>query len=65
MNNKFNAMLKVALQNRTQVAVATKAGYDPHTISRWMQKTRTPNVHAFEAVLNACGYELTIKRKQQ
>ncbi len=65
MNNKFKAMLETALQGRTQVAVAEKAGYDPHTISRWMQQTRTPNLHAFEAVLNACGYELTIKRKQQ
>lgn len=65
MNNKFKAMLDIALQNRTQVAVAAKAGYDPHTISRWMQQTRAPNILAFEAVLNACGYELSIKRKQQ
>ena len=64
MNNKFKAMLETALQNRKQVAVAAESGYNKNTISRWMQQTRAPNLLAFEAVLNACGYELTIKRKQ-
>ena len=62
MQDKFKSMLETALQNKTQVKIAAKSGYSKCTLSRWMQQTRTPNIHAFESVLNACGYELTLKR---
>lgn len=44
------------------IEIYKRAGIDPHTARRWFRRG-SPTIASLTAVLNAIGYNLTIKRK--
>lgn len=47
----------------SQNALASAVGTQPHAISQYEHKGICPKVYMFEDILNACGYELIIRKK--
>lgn len=47
----------------TQRELAAIIGTRPNTISQYEQKGICPKVYMFEDILNACGYEIIIRKK--
>lgn len=47
----------------SQNALASAVGTQPHAISQYEHKGICPKVYMFEDILNACGYEIIIRKK--
>ena len=47
----------------TQRELASLVGTYPTSISQYERDINCPKVYTFEDILNACGYELVIKKK--
>ena len=47
----------------SQNALASAVGTQPHAISQYEHKGICPKVYMFEDIMNACGYELIIRKK--
>lgn len=47
----------------TQEALCIKIGCPQSTISQYERKGNCPSVYRFEDLLNACGYEIIIRKK--
>ena len=59
---KFVDMIDKATIGKSNEDVLLRAGYDKNIIKRWRNQGRSPRVHSLEDVLNACGYELTMRK---
>ena len=60
---KFPTMLRNATLGWSDTHIAEVAGYSRSLISRWKNGVRNPSLQAFEDVLNSCGYELVMRKK--
>ena len=47
----------------SQNALDSAVGTQPHAISQYEHKGICPKVYMFEDILNACGYEIIIRKK--
>lgn len=47
----------------SQNALASAVGTQPHAISQYEHKGICPKVYMFEDIMNACGYEIIIRKK--
>ena len=47
----------------SQNALASAVGTQPHAISQYERKGICPKVYMFEDIMNACGYEIIIRKK--
>ena len=47
----------------SQNALASAVGTQPHAISQYEHKGICQKVYMFEDILNACGYEIIIRKK--
>jgi transcriptional regulator with XRE-family HTH domain len=47
----------------SQRALASAVGTQPHAISQYEHKGICPKVYMFEDIMNACGYEIIIRKK--
>jgi DNA-binding phage protein len=59
---KFGNMLIKAIASKNPRQVCRVAGYSPETIKRWLARGQSGGIHAVEDILNACGYELVMRK---
>lgn len=59
---KFSKMLIEALGDKCPFELAKRTGYARHTLYRWLVLGQSGRVHTLEDVLNACGYELVMRK---
>lgn len=55
-----NLMLRANVQGAW---LCERAGLCEGSITRWRRQRSVPNLAAFDAALNALGYELTVRRR--
>ena len=48
-----------AVTGRTQMDVATAAGFRPEQLSKWERSVTTPDLHSVILILAECGLRLT------
>ena len=55
----------ISEQGKTAYAVSMKSGIDQGLLSRYFAGKSALSVKSLDALLNALGYELTIRRKDE